>query len=312
MSHSFYEVALAWRKEKMPLLRQSTMCNYLLLLNKHLLPHFGSAPAISENDVQRFILLELEEGLARKTVRDHVALLKMICKHGRKRQLFGYTDWELHYPSPDVPPRPRTLSLKDHRTLLRYLTEHPSPRTVGVLLALSTGMRIGEVCALKWSDVDFHSKVISIRQTAGRVYNCELRTTQKICGLPKTPCSRREIPMTTLLARILKQVRRESRHDYVVGNLPEGQEPRAYRDYFNRLLRRLELPRITFHGLRHSFATRCVENGCDIKTLSALLGHSNVATTLNLYVHPDFGQKKRCVDKLTRYLLRTGAEEDWA
>ena len=305
MSHSFYEVAQAWRKEKMPLVRQSTMCTYLLSLHKHLLPHFGGKYAISETEVQQFILLKLEEGLARKTVRDHVALLKMICKHGSKRQMFGYTDWELYYPTPDVSSRPRTLSLKDHRTLLRYLTENPTPRNIGILLALSTGMRIGEVCALKWSHIDFHTKAISVCQTTGRVYNCELRTTQKICGLPKTPRSRREIPITTLLAHTLKQIRRKSLHEYVVGNSLTGQEPRAYRDYFNRLLRRLRLPRITFHGLRHSFATRCVENGCDIKTLSDLLGHSNVATTLNLYVHPDFSQKNRCVEKLTKYLLQT-------
>lgn len=305
MSHSFYEVAQAWRKEKMPLIRHSTMCTYLLVLHKHLLPHFGGKHAISETEVQQFILLELEEGLARKTVRDHVALLKMICKHGAKRHMFGYTDWEIHYPTPDVSPRPRALSLRDHRTLLRYLTENPSPRTIGVLLSLSTGMRIGEVCALKWSDIDFHTRSISVSKTTGRVYNCELRKTQRICGLPKTPCSRREIPLTTLLTQILKQVRRESKYEYVVGTSPSGQEPRAYRDYFNRLLCRLKLPSITFHGLRHSFATRCVENGCDIKTLSALLGHSNVATTLNLYVHPDFGQKKRCVEKLTKYLLQT-------
>ena len=100
----------------------------------------------------------------------------------------------------------------------------------------------------------------------------------------------------------LKEVRKISVTPFVVGNSEQSKEPRAYRDYFTRLLTRLEIPKITFHGLRHTFATRCIESQCDYKTVSTLLGHSNITTTLNLYVHPNLNQKKRCIERMTNVL----------
>jgi len=88
----------------------------------------------------------------------------------------------------------------------------------------------------------------------------------------------------------------------VVGTSTQSKEPRSYRDYFGRLLKRLDIPHLVFHGLRHTFATRCIESQCDYKTVSVILGHSNVATTLNLYVHPNLNQKKRCIDRMSNFL----------
>ena len=89
---------------------------------------------------------------------------------------------------------------------------------------------------------------------------------------------------------------------YVVGSSEHSKEPRSYRDYFSRLLKRLDIPQIVFHGLRHTFATRCIESQCDYKTVSVILGHSNVSTTLNLYVHPNLTQKKKCVERMSKFL----------
>lgn len=89
---------------------------------------------------------------------------------------------------------------------------------------------------------------------------------------------------------------------FVLTNSDKPTEPRTYRNYYKRLLNQLGIPPLKFHGLRHSFATRCIESNCDYKTVSVLLGHSNISTTLNLYVHPNMDQKKKCVEQMLKSL----------
>lgn len=91
---------------------------------------------------------------------------------------------------------------------------------------------------------------------------------------------------------------------YVLTNDEHPTEPRTYRNYYNRLIAKIGIPHLKYHGLRHSFATRCIEAGCDYKTVSVLLGHSNISTTLDLYVHPNMEQKKRCITKMFKSLDR--------
>ena len=101
-------------------------------------------------------------------------------------------------------------------------------------------------------------------------------------------------------------VKKKTVSAFVVGASAHATDPRTYRDYFARLLRRLQIPPIVFHGLRHTFATRCIESECDYKTVSTVLGHSDVSTTLNLYVHPNLEQKKRCIEKMSKFVEQRG------
>lgn len=170
-------------------------------------------------------------------------------------------------------------------------------------MALCTGMRIGEVCALKWTDVNMQLRIITVRSTIGRIYDYEKKATERLLTSPKTRTSNREIPICRELLTALRAIRKSAPNAlYVVGCGETAKEPRTYRDYFARLLTRLNIPKIVFHGLRHTFATRCIECQCDYKTVSTILGHSNVSTTLNLYVHPNIEQKKRCIDKFSKSL----------
>jgi Site-specific recombinase XerD len=257
---------------------------------------------ITESDVQQFVIEKSSSGLAKKTVRDIVAVLKSIARYGCRHKIFPFEEWAIEYPANPLPHRLPTLSLAQQRVLMSYLIEEPTPQNIGVLLALCTGMRIGEVCALKWEDVDMIQHIITVQSTIGRVYNCESKSTEIIISSPKTQNSYREIPISGQLLQSLRIVRRMSLTPFVVGTSIHSKEPRSYRDYFSRLLKRLDIPPIVFHGLRHTFATRCIESQCDCKTLSVILGHSNVSTTLNLYVHPNLNQKKRCIERMSAYL----------
>lgn len=299
---TFQDVSKIWCDAKRPIVKHSTMCAYMLTLQTHLLPWFGAMEIITESDVQQFVINKCASGLARKTVRDMVAVLKSVVKYGNKHGIFHFEEWGIEYPTDTGNKLLPTLSLNHQRILMIHLIEQPTQQNIGVLLALCTGMRIGEVCALKWEDVDFTQKIITVRHTVGRIYNCELKTSERIHTSPKTKNSCREIPISKQLLQSLKTVRKQSQSPYVVGTSIQSKEPRSYRDYFSRLLKRLNLPHLVFHGLRHTFATRCIESQCDYKTVSVILGHSNVATTLNLYVHPNLSQKKRCIDRMSNFL----------
>ena len=299
---TFGAIATAWLDEKRQLVKRSTFCAYLLTVRTHLLPAFATSHTITETRAQAFVFEKLADGLSRKSVHDILAVLKAILKYGARHHHGQAPDWDITFPTSTEHRRLPVLSLTDHRRLLRHLTDEPMAKNIGILLALCTGMRIGEVCALCWSDINFPRRVITVGRTAGRVYNIDNRQTERILSSPKTRSSNREIPISSVLYSALRTVQKHSAGQYVVGNGTQAADPRTYREYFTRLLHRLGIPHIVFHGLRHTFATRCIESQCDYKTVSAILGHSNIATTLNLYVHPDIAQKKRCIDRMTRAL----------
>nr|MBW0026532.1 site-specific integrase [Segatella copri] len=152
---------------------------------------------------------------------------------------------------------------------------------------------------MRYSGTD--SPILSIE----RIYivDSDKPHTEIVINTPKTKNSLREIPLSKELVRIFKPLMKVVNKDYyVLTNNTKPTEPRTYRNYFNKLLKQLDIPRLKFHGLRHSFATRCIESHCDYKTVSVLLGHADISTTLNLYVHPDEEQKRSCIDKMMRYM----------
>ena len=189
--------------------------------------------------------------------------------------------------------------------LMDYLKDNFTFPNLGILVCLSTGLRIGEVCALKWSDINMDTGLLHVNRTIERIYivDSDKPHTEIVINTPKTKNSLREIPLSKELVRIFKSLMKVVNKDYyVLTNNTKPTEPRTYRNYFNKLLKQLDIPRLKFHGLRHSFATRCIESHCDYKTVSVLLGHADISTTLNLYVHPNEEQKRNCIDKMMRYM----------
>lgn len=302
---SFAAVAQQWTAYKQPFIKQSTMSAYMLTLANYLLPHFGTHTDITEVDVQQFVIHQLSKGLQQKTVKDQLIVLKMIYRFGCKQNAFTLHEWDIHFPTEQRKSDIAVLTIDQQRRLMRHLTDNFTFLNLGILLCLNTGLRIGEVCALRWEDIDTTTGTLHVCHTIERIYTITENTkhTELLISTPKTPNSLREIPLSQNLLRLIKPFRKVVNPQfYVLTNSPKPTEPRTYRNYYRHLLNSLNIPFIKFHGLRHSFATRCIESGCDSKTVSILLGHANISTTLNLYVHPNFDQKKRCIDTMLKRL----------
>ena len=299
------EIAAAWKEYKRPYVKQSTMATYVLILENHVLPYFGDGDSLHEQAVQTFVLQKLESGLSVKTIKDILIVLKMIMKFGVKNEWMTYYEWDIKYPTTSTSKELEVLSVANHRKILNYIQSHFTFTGLGIYISLSTGLRIGEVCALKWSDINVTDGTITVSRTIERIYiiEGEKKHTELVINTPKTKNSCREIPMSKELLAMIKPLKKIVNDDfYVLTNDERPTEPRTYRNYYKGLMAKLDIPKLKYHGLRHSFATRCIEAGCDYKTVSVLLGHSNISTTLNLYVHPNMEQKKRCITKMFKSL----------
>lgn len=299
------EIAEAWKEYKRPYVKQSTMAAYVLILENHVLPEFGDKDSLHEHEVQTFVLKKIEHGLSVKSVKDILIVLKMVMKFGVKNEWMNHYEWDIKYPANIQPKELEVLSVANHRKILDYVQHNFTFMSLGIYISLSTGLRIGEICALKWSDINVADGTITVQRTIERIYvvEGEKKRTQLVINTPKTVNSCREIPMSKELLAMVKPMKKVVNGDfYVLTNEDKPTEPRTYRNYYTRLMEKLDIPKLKYHGLRHSFATRCIEAGCDYKTVSVLLGHSNISTTLNLYVHPNMEQKKRCINKMLKSL----------
>lgn len=299
------EIAAAWKEYKRPYVKQSTMAAYVLILENHILPTFGEDNSLPEQSVQAFVLHKIESGLSTKSVKDILIVLKMVMKFGVKKEWMTYYEWDIKYPPSSENKVLEVLSVTNHRKILNHIQSHFTFMGLGIYISLSTGLRIGEICALKWSDINVTDGILNVNRTIERIYiiEGEKKHTELVINSPKTKNSCREIPMNKELLGMLKPLKKVVNDDYyILTNDERPTEPRTYRNYYKRLMEKLDIPKLKYHGLRHSFAIRCIEVGCDYKTVSVLLGHSNISTTLNLYVHPNMEQKKRCIDKVFKSL----------
>ena len=303
---NFKDISTLWKEEKRKFVKLSTISAYAVILENHLLPTFGNKViVITEQEVQQFVLLKLDAGLSQKTVKDFLIVLKMIYRYGVKINEFQHCDWDIKYPNVQENKALEVLNITNHKKLMAFVSDNFTFRNLGILMCLQTGMRIGEVCALQWGDIDLQKGVVSISKTIERIYiiDSEVKHTELIVSSPKTQNSHRDIPLSKTLLQMLRPLKRIVNDKFfIITNEEKPTEPRTFRNYYKTVLRTLNIPPLKFHGLRHSFATRCIESNCDYKTVSVILGHSDISTTLNLYVHPNNEQKKKCIDKMLRFI----------
>lgn len=198
----------------------------------------------------------------------------------------------------------QALEKQEQAKLENYISENEKKYHYGILLSLYTGLRLGEVLALKWQNIDIKNKLIYIDKSVGSI--SQNHKTLTIESSPKTQSSIREIPISKNLLDLMKVLRQHCSTDYVIVSHNGKQiKTRAYQKSFDNLLKKLHIKHYGFHSLRHTFATRLLENGVDIKTISELLGHSSPTITLNRYVHTNLQNKRKAMEILTKKSAKT-------
>ena len=306
-----------WCEYKKPLIKPSTFTNWQNRLRIHLIPFFGEyeLEELDSKLLQQFIFDKFNDNLRHKSVRDLDMIFRLTVSEAVELEYIKTaTKFIVKYPKNITQKKTITEVLNDseYSKLFNYLMGSINYSDMGILISLCTGLRIGEVCALQWKDIDFNNKMISVSKTAQRIYIRDLDdsvgTTEHIVGAPKTASSYRTIPVMDALIDKLKTMRRDWPDencviiDYLSGANRQRKlrfgDPRTLRQRFERVLKMLGINHHTFHALRHTFASKLIEMGIDPKTVSELLGHSDINTTLNLYVHPNEQQKRDAVNAL--------------
>lgn len=288
------EIMTAWLNDRKNRIKLSTFQKYNSVISNHISNSIGrtTIDQLSSSAISRFTDELVAKGLSYKTINLILIVLNMGLEFAKEQYEIFVPVIHLLKTKKSVM---RVLSEADQHILVHYLLEQSDIFSFGILVALYTGIRIGELCALEWKDIT--ENTIRIKQTMQRLKNDFGKTEIKIMP-PKSESSNRIIPIPASLAPLFEQHRRSSGYVLTQEN-QRFTEPRLLQIKFKKCLKECGIEEANFHTLRHTFATRCVESGVDIKTLSEILGHADVKTTLNKYIHSSFEQKQRSIDKLT-------------
>lgn len=314
--HLVRSVTEEWLSIKRKLVKESTYACYTQLIQNHIDPKIGNwdLNEITESDIAGYLHEELMNGrldqtggLSYKTVTDIRTVLNMILKYAASK---GYSNYLRVQPLPAArTAKPiETLSDKEWDRLEGYLLKRGSRACLGILISMYAGLRIGEVCGLQWKDVDVENGYLHVGKTVLRIPQTDTKYEKKtilLVSTPKTPHSNRMIPLSEDLREILKQKKNDP-ETYLLSGSDRFIEPRALYGSYKRILKKLGLPSYNYHVLRHSFASRCIENGFDVKSLSEIMGHSNVSITMDRYVHPTMGFKRDQMNRLKMKRERNG------
>jgi len=277
--------------------KESSLANYKQKFEKHILPAFGDTlcSELSSNVINVFISEKLAGGLSASFVRDIFTVFKTMLKFAQEEHGFKLSLKNIALPK--IEKRVTcAIDENEQKALVRYLKEHIDLTSFGVLISLLMGVRIGELCGLRWSDVDFFKKTLRVNCTVQRISAAEgNRKTKIIISAPKSESSRRVISIPDCLMPYFEMFRADG---YILSGCEKVIEPRTMQYRYKKILAAAKVAEHNYHKLRHTFATNCIGSGFDAKTLSNVLGHSNVTLTLTRYVHPDIAYERRLMNSM--------------
>lgn len=306
-----YEFWLAeWLRTKKVCIKESTYIRYRNTIENHIKPALGKYPInkISTSLVERFVADKLTNGrldgnggLSPKTMSDILLIIKESFKYA---QTFGsiticaFDRISIKKANHEM----RVLSVAEQKRLLSIILTDLDRYKLGVFICLYTGIRIGELCALQWKNISLSDRTMKIEQTMQRLQNEDtsgLYKTKIIVTEPKSCAAIRIIPLPDFVIETIKSFYGSANTYVLSGECKSVIEPRTMQNRFKSYLNKAQIDDANFHCLRHTFATRCIEAGFDVKTLSEILGHSSVKITLDRYVHSSMQLKRRNMDKLS-------------
>ncbi len=300
-------IAKEWIKTNSHKWKESTKCRYQEKLNIYIIPHFGKREFsdISTAEVESFIAMIQTEGMPGRypvgscIARSVLTVLKQIRLYALKM------DHQVRF-NPDCivirtqKPEITVFSEVEEKKLVAELQYDTDETAAGFLTCLFTGIRIGELCALNCDNIDLENGIIRIRSTMQRLPNQNDgdKKTKVTIDKPKSECSIRDIPINKKLLKVLRRFYKPGAF-LLTGDKEKFVEPKTMENRFKNILKKCGLKPVGVHSTRHTFASRCIERGMDPKTLSEILGHANVATTLNIYVHSNKKSKEDGVNMLS-------------
>ena len=304
-----------WLKEWLdnyiePVAKKKTYVRYNEIVYQHICPYLGTyelndlTPIILQKFITHLLQngnLKTGEGLSTNSVNSIITVIQGTLKMANRIGLLDeYIGDKIRRPK-TIEKKVSCFTLNEQKMIEQAVKNDKRSRMFGIILCLYTGLRIGEILALEWSDIDFIKSELTVSKTCydGRD---EKGNYGRITDSPKTESSRRIIPIPRQLLPHLREVKRKSQSKYVVSNGEKNVSVRAYQKSFAVLLKHLEIKHKGFHSLRHTFATRALESGMDVKSLSEILGHKTMTTALNRYVHSLLKHKKEMMNKLGKLL----------
>lgn len=297
------ELIYEWIEYKKLNVKESSLARYKTIIDKHVIPLMGKCycSGLTSDYIQKYMNSLLQTGFSSKTCNDILMIIKNIFKYATHKGIQHNCNLDIisiKNKKTDI----ETLTISEQKKLSCYLIDNIDNRNLGILISLYTGIRIGELCALKWSDIDMSEKILNINKTMIRIQDNlsenNISKTKVIITKPKSDDSIRKIPIPNFLFELMKKFKYKSNSFVLTGSNIDYIEPRNMQYYFKSVLKKCNLKDIKFHVLRHTFATRCIENGFEIKSLSEILGHSNIKITLDRYVHSSMDLKRQNMDKL--------------
>ncbi len=264
---------------------------------------------INRKTVRPWAYEQMDSGLSKKYVQGMLIMLKMLVKFAGEEldEKIQSTNWGIVWPTKnkDGVRKIETYSAADTHKIINACVENPTSRTIALMIAFCTGMRIGEVCGIKWEDVDIDKKAIHVKRTIIRTQKDGSRETFLYIGSTKTSSGTRDIPLVKNLIPILrkwKSFHGDEKYVASCGDVPA--EPNTYRKWSKEFMQSIGIKQILkFHAIRHTFATNLIEAGVDVKSVSTMMGHSDISTTLDLYVHPSEESKAKAVNKVISKLF---------
>lgn len=306
---AFKELLELWMAHTKIQHKGATEYKYWYLIRKHIIPELGEVKITQLNATMINLFLDKksrsgrlnrEGGLSPTYVKSMMLIIKAALKFAAEEDLCMPLKTTIHKPN-QVKKELSILSMEEQQQLENFLTRDMTPAKLGILISLQTGLRIGEVCALSWEDIDLKNDVIYVRHTISRI-SCDApgEKTQLILDTPKTKASLREIPIPSRLRPFITEAKKKSDLQYVISEKDNFISPRTYDYRYHQILEKCGLRPVNYHALRHTFATRCIEAGVDVKSLSEILGHANVSITLNTYVHSSMEMKRAQLEKLSK------------